>query len=271
MSLKTKKDESVGFNKSRKDGKIFGIGISSTSMNSLLDEILFSLKNKRKNHIVTANPEILLHASQNQRYKNILKNADFVIPDGVGIVLAAKFLNAKSLKRIRGRDLFENLLAASDENNLKIFLLGAKKEVNQKAIQKIKKTYPSLQVEGDPGPLLDTNAEPVSEVDRKSQSFILNSINKFKPDILFVAFGAPKQEYWIAKHLPEVEAKVAVGIGGTLDTFTEILSPPPKLLADIGLEWAWRLFLEPKRAVRIVNALFLFPLAVAAEKLKNTK
>ncbi|HSX48691.1 MAG TPA: WecB/TagA/CpsF family glycosyltransferase, partial [Candidatus Saccharimonadales bacterium] len=151
-------------------------------------------------------------------------------------------------------------LKIANEEKLKVFILGSRPEVNKKSVEKMSLEYPNLKIKGNSGPELDIKANPVSEVNVNLQSDIVKEINSFKPDLLFVAFGAPKQEIWISRHISKLNVAGAMAIGGTLDYYTGFVRAVPKFMENLGLEWLWRLIQEPTRVGRIFNAVVVFPL-----------
>lgn len=247
--------------KFRNQAIILNIGIDSTPKGELLKIISDKLSKKIQFYIVTPNPEIILQAQNDLNLSHSLNSADFSIPDGVGLVVAAKILGQPSLKTIKGRQLMLDLFKIANTKRLKVYIISKQKVIDL-ALEKIKKEYPGIDVKGEKGPWLDKKANPISEVDRDLQFEIVKEINSFKPDLLFVAFGAPKQEIWIEKWLPKLKVTAAMGIGGSLDYYSGYVKPVPKLFEDFRLEWLWRLIQNPKRIGRILNAVIIFPMKV---------
>lgn len=223
----------------------------------VLDFVVANLAKKHKFYIVTPNPEIVLAAQSDPELLRILNNADLSIPDGTGITLFKP-----SLKLVKGRELMVNLFALASKKKLKIYLLGSTDAVINKCIQKLKIENSKLEIAGRGGPMFDKNANPVSEIDTKLEIDIVGEINHFKPDLLFVGLGTPKEQKWIAKWLPKLNIGGAMEVGGSFDYFAGAVKPTPAVMSSISLEWLWRVIQEPKRVKRIFNALVLFPLAV---------
>lgn len=265
----------------RKIVNILGINFDSTPKRQLLTAIAKKFDSKAKFrgvYITTPNPEIVLASTYDPSLREIINNSFVKIADGVGILWAERYLsnigfirsilevkNSK-LELIKGRELMLDLLNIAEEYKLKVFFLGAIKEVNLKAMDKIKKEYPKVVVKGSSGPVLNKVGEPINEKERDIEKNSNNSINNFSPDILFVAFGAPKQEKWIAKNLPSLNVKLAMTVGGALDFYTGKAKLPPKWIEDAGIEWLWRLINDPKRFMRILNATVIFPLKLILDK-----
>jgi|SRR5581483_3956224 len=242
---------------SRKIVKILGVKVDSTSRERLLAQIGKGIEGRRQFYIVTPNPEIVLQAQGDPDLLKAINMADYSIPDGNGLRIAEP-----RLEIIKGRELMVDLLGLASERKLKVFFLGAQPKVNEAAVEKARGQFPGLKVKGNSGPMLDDETNPVSEVDINLQFEIINEINLYMPDILFVAFGAPRQEKWIYKQIKSKKLKVRcmMGVGGALDYYAGFVKKVPKIIEFIGLEWLWRLIQQPKRLPRIFNAVVVFPL-----------
>ena len=235
---------------------ILGIKINSTRKEELLNAIREKLSQKIHFYIVTPNPEIVLQAQNEPKLTHSLNSADFSVPDGVGLKFAAP-----ELQIIKGRELFLDLLKIANERKLKVYLLGGRDFVNKRAQDFVKSQYPNIIVSG---------SSPYVEVNSTKQFEVVKEINFFEPDLLFVAFGAPKQELWVDKfksQMPNVKGIMVVG--GTLDYFAGVVKPVPGLFANLHLEWFWRVIQEPKRIGRIFNAVIIFPMKVILSKIST--
>lgn len=261
----TKKIVRKNTKSARNSRNILGININITQKKEVLDVSLKNIKKNEKFFIVTPNPEILVEANKDYEYKNILNNANLAIADGVGLAYACRFLYGKPLKIIPGRQLFVDLLDLADQNSLRVFFLGSTHEVVQKTLSKAHKQFSHATFEGESGPLV--NKQGVS-ADSKIEADTISQINKFKPDILFIAFGHPKQEKWVSKNISKLNANVVMTVGGALDYYSGMKSVPPVWLSNLGFEWLWRLVNDPKRYKRIFNAVFVFPTLILKEKAK---
>lgn len=229
--------------------QILEVNIAITPEDKLLEKIDFSLKKNVQLCVFTPNPEILVKAKKDSDYKDILNFADVNIPDGVGISFAAKFLYGKKLKRIRGREFFLRLLDYADKNGSRVFFAGASEEVNLKAVKKASKVYSRAKFEG------------TSDIKNS-----LEKINKFNPHMLFVALGAPKQEKFIYENFKNLDARVMMAVGGSLDFFVGKQHIAPTWISRGGLEWLWRLCFDPGRIKRIFNAVVVFPALVIVSR-----
>ena len=208
--------------------------------------------------IATLNLEFLMKAQQNKRFMNFLNlKSDLNTIDGVGIINALKLYKIKFHKRVCGSDLVINLADICETENKKYFILGASEEISLKAKEVLKNKYPKLIIENYSPPFskdFDFNEE---ETDR-----IKNIIGVFKPDVICVALGSPKQEFWIEKNidfLNSIGVKIVIGVGGSFDFVAGKVKRAPDWYRDNGLEWLYRLFKEPKtRFKRQISTIPLF-------------
>ena len=240
---------------------ILGVDIeNSLTIDTVLEKIEAAIESKQKLFITTVNPEIVMAAKKDNEFKEILNKADLSLPDGVGLRYAA-FFRGKSLKQtIPGSSLTEEICRAANEKSYKIFLLGGDPRVAELAAIKLKKRLNNIQIVGAEEGMSRKN---FSYCDQK----LIKKINQVRPDILFVSFGAPKQEKWIYYNLPKLNSvKIAVGVGGTFDFLAGIIKRAPLVFRAAGFEWLYRLIKQPKRIKRILTAVILFPLAVVFKK-----
>lgn len=254
----------------RKDGnkaQIFEISLFSSSMGDLLEELEGKLRRGaplRPILVFTPNPEMLMAAAGDPEFKKILLKADYNIPDGIGVVLASRWrqLWGKSgsiSERITGTDLMLKLVSLAPERGWRVFLLGGQPGVAQAAAANLKLWYPKLEVRAASGPADLAKASP--EENRQ----LVDEINQFQTDLLFVAFGHGKQERWLKEHQSQLKVRLGMGVGGALDFVAGRITRAPTWVQSVGLEWAYRLLQEPSRLSRIVTATIKFPLRVLRE------
>ncbi|MGD7043305.1 WecB/TagA/CpsF family glycosyltransferase [Jeotgalibacillus proteolyticus] len=220
-----------------------GYEFYSRSMDKLMeDHILPKIKARAKNFIVTANPEIVMYANKHDDFRSIITRADFIVPDGIGIVLASKWLNKPVTERIAGYDLFIRLLQEANTYKKKVYFLGAEEKNVRKVVSKVNNEYENIIITGfKSGYDLPTDAHMVKE------------INALKPDIVFVALGYPLQEKWIDRNLNEFQQGLFVGLGGSFDVYSGNLKRAPKIFQKLYLEWLFRLVQEPSRWKRMIS------------------
>ena len=253
----------------RKYATILNIRLSSTTIQGVLRFVQDAITRGHKFSIVTPNPEIVLEAQSDPRLASALTSADISLPDGVGLIFAAKFLGQQPLNLLKGREIFLELISLANKKGWRVFLLGGEKGVSEKAAEKLKLNYKKIQVMTEAGPVLDKNGEAVSSSDQICQVGLIRQINAFSPQILFVGFGCPKQEKWVTKWLSKLEIGGAMVVGGTFDFIAGRTQLPPKWMEKLGLEWLWRVFTKPGHVRRVLEAVFLFPLKVFLYRVRN--
>lgn len=236
--------------------EILGVKIDQINFSEALDLINSWIKEDSQRMVATVNPEFLVEADKNADFKKVLNSAALATCDGFGIVVAARLLKGIKLSRVTGADLTPALI---ENNNLKIFLLGS----SQQTIAVLNKKFAHANIVGSSsGGHLDDDYQ-LEKNDR-----VLEQIKTSGANLLLVAFGQVKQEFWIKNNLvllPNI--KVAIGVGGTFDFLAGRLKRAPKLVRRLGLEWLYRLIKEPKRWCRIYNATIKFSLLAIKEKI----
>lgn len=194
---------------------------------------------KANKFIVTPNPEIVLAARKDPEFPKIINNADYVIPDGIGIIKGAKSLGTPLHERITGFDTLQYLIETANRKLSKVYLLGAKPEVIQASAAKIKKDYPQIDLVGYHDGYFQDEQEIIDEISEK------------KPNIILVALGSPKQEIFINKYRHSSDA-IWIGVGGSFDVFSGTKKRAPKVIQKLNLEWFYRLVKEPTRFGRML-------------------
>lgn len=164
-------------------------------------------------------------------------------------------------ERVSGVDVMESLVKMAAERGWRVFLLGGRAGVAEKAAKSLIVNHQSLIISHDSGPRLNTDSEPVNGAERRKEAEVIKKINEFHPELLFVGFGAPKQEKWIARHLPKLNVNCAMVVGGALDVVSGRVPRAPGWIRNIGFEWLFRLLVEPARWRRQL-ALFKFAFLV---------
>ncbi len=245
-------------NRGKEQIKINGVKINFVPLKKVLKQVSTWSKYNKKHHITTPNPEQIIIAQEDREFKRIINDSDLSIPDGIGLVLTARLKNGlfnPLYKRLSGVDLMLALCDLAEKENLKVFLLGGKNNVVQKAKKQLELSNKDLQVGYFNG------AEEIKKETKKEKAITIRKINEFKPDFLFVAYGAPFQEKWIADNLKDLNVKIAMGVGGAFDYIAGNIKRAPVWVRRIGMEWLWRLFLQPwrwKRQLRLISFVKLF-------------
>lgn len=217
-----------------------------------------ALLSGEKTFIVTANPEIMMHAERDETIRALLlAESTTVIPDGISVVKAMRTCGLPARERITGVDLAEKLLEQAGRAGKSVYLLGAKEEVVSALAEKLKKEYPDIAVRYHNGYDGD-----------KDQIF--REIAEAAPDLVLVALGVPAQELLIARHLEEFQKGVFVGVGGSFDVLSGMKQRAPALFVKTNTEWLYRILREPSRLGRFYrnNVKFLGEVKKAA---KNEK
>ncbi|HLR22806.1 MAG TPA: WecB/TagA/CpsF family glycosyltransferase [Pseudogracilibacillus sp.] len=227
--------------------RIMGIPFVDATMNDFMQNIVEPVTiQSDKCFIVTANPEIVMEADKNDHYAAILHKANYIVPDGVGILMAAKWKKQPLASRIAGVELMDEMLQLADKEGYSCFFLGGTKGVNEVAVEKIKIKYPNLQVAGRHHGYFDLDDEEV-----------VAQVRDAAPDFVFAALGFPKQEEWIATHWSHFSKGVFIGVGGSFDIYAEKVKRAPSFWIKLRLEWLYRLLQQPARFKRILP-LFAF-------------
>jgi N-acetylglucosaminyldiphosphoundecaprenol N-acetyl-beta-D-mannosaminyltransferase len=205
--------------------------------------------------ICTVNPEFIIDAQRDARFAAVLRRAELRVPDGVGVLWAARWLGAPLHQRVTGSDGIYQICERAAVAGWSVFFLGAAPGVAERAAQILATRYRGLQVAGSyAGTPADADWPAIHE-----------QLSASQPDILFVAYGHPRQDLWIDAHRHELPVKVAIGIGGAFDFVAGVAQRAPHWIQRLGLEWLHRLIRQPWRWRRMVK-LPLFVLRVVGQK-----
>ncbi len=236
---------------------LFGVRISNRSLEENLKIVNKFLDDGKLHLIVTLNGEMASKAFQDKEFFAVLKNADLIIPDGIGIVWGAKMRGKRIVHRIPGIEFAWNLLKLAEKKSLPVYFLGAKESILARALETIKKSFPQLQISGCHSGYFEKSEE----------SAIINKINETHTKILFVGMGGGKQEKWIARHKNELNVPVAIGVGGSFDVWSGHVKRAPKFVQNIGLEWLYRMIIQPTRFARLHHIVsFAFKVLFKSEE-----
>lgn len=279
---------------------ILGVNIHPLIKRELEKKIVYFLKDGEQHYIVTTNSEFIVTASQDEQFKQILNFADLSLADGNGLIWASHFLarpvkiapefpeqkrrvyrkrkirnqllftlflnlvyprSSKSIipERLSGSDIILDICRIAAENDCALYIVGGEKETPVAAKFVLEKKFPDLIIAGMRSGFSKTNI---------SDTELVNSVNKAKPDVLFVALGHPSQEKWIYRNLDKMPSvKLAIGIGGSLDFLSGKRLRAPGWMRRVNLEWLFRFLQEPKRYYRIRRAVWQFPRLVYRHKI----
>lgn len=223
---------------------VLGVSISKITMEEATRKVREFVHSDSFHSIYTPNPEIVMLAKNDSEFHHILEEADLVVPDGIGVVIASRLKKGDKLpERVAGYDLVQNTMKDAVKEGYKYYFFGSKPGISEKAAEKMREAYPGIQIVGT----RDGYFKPEDEAQ------IIEDINASGANILLVALGAPRQEKWIENNrhlLPHV--RVAVGVGGSLDVMSGTVKRAPEAFQKVGLEWFYRLLKEPTRFKRML-------------------
>lgn len=250
--------EKMGFLRARQPRQrvnILGVLVDQKNMEQAVETIEEWVWRKRSDpslagkRVVTANPEYVMTALRDTEFSQVVNGAGLVTVDGVGLIMAGLLFGTPFQERVTGVELTHALARCSSETGLRLFLLGAGPGVAEEAAQNLRKLYPGVAIVG----CFSGKAGP--EGDAES----LKQIREAQADVVLVAYGMGKQDYWAVRNLDLCGAAATIGIGGTLDFLSGRVPRAPKTIRRLGLEWAYRLYREPWRWRRDI-AMFQFAL-----------
>lgn len=260
MSNVTKPDGQTSYFGSQRQSRdsitILGVPIHNLTYDEALAHIRTMIETKEPHQIVTVNPEFLVIAHRDAAFRNVLLNADLALADGVGLQLAALLQGRRFVSRVPGSELVYRFAPIAAAEGWRLFFLGARPGIAARAAAQLQARLPCLQIEVN-------RADPTPQ----GTAAALAHLRAARPDILLVAYGAPTQDLWIARHGMTMGVPVMIGIGGTLDFVAGVIPRPPKIWHTLGLEWLYRLWQEPWRWRRQLR-LPLFVLLVLIERLR---
>ncbi len=246
----------------RKTVKILGIEIDNVNLEEVgkITKNLVENSHKTCEIVVAPNVEFIMRAQKDKEFFEILRLAKLATPDSIGVEIAAKLQKNPLKQRIPGQAYFRKVLEVGQNQGWTFYFLGGKGETAKKASENVKKMYPNLKIVGTQEGFFES----------KSESEVIAEINALAPNVLFVAMGAPAQEKWIYHHKNELKVDIAAGQGGTFDYEAGNIRRAPKWIQKIGMEWAWRLILQPTRIKRMmVLPLYLIKILFTKDMTKG--
>ncbi|HHX42606.1 MAG TPA: WecB/TagA/CpsF family glycosyltransferase [Chloroflexi bacterium] len=235
---------------------ILGICIDDVTMAETLAAIEAYIAEGGPHQITTVNPEFVVEAQRNAPFRVVLEGCDLALPDGIGLLWAARVLGQSLRERVAGSDLVPAVARLSARRGYRLYLLGAAPGVAERAAENLVRDCPGLQIAGT----YAGSPSPCEEDD------IVARIVAADPDVLFVAYGAPRQDLWIYRNLHRLGVPVCMGVGGTFDFIAGVAVRAPLWMRRMGLEWLHRLWRQPWRWRRML-ALPRFVALVAAQRL----
>ncbi|SFL39949.1 WecB/TagA/CpsF family glycosyltransferase [Pelosinus propionicus] len=221
---------------------VLNVMIDVVTMKEAVETVKQFILQKKSHLVVTPNPEIIMMANKDEQLARIINNADLVIPDGAGVVWAARYQGDTMPERVAGYDLVQNLLIEAMSEKYKIYLFGGAPGIAEKAKKIAEERYPGVHIVGTRNGFFT----------KQDEFQIVNNIKASKPDILLVALGVPRQEKWLEEYKEELNIPVSIGVGGTFDVMAGVVKRAPLWMQRSNLEWLFRLLSEPKRAIRML-------------------
>ena len=225
--------------------ELFGLNVDTYNFEEALLKAKELIDGNRVAQVVTINPEMFELAEKDTEFANIIKEAEMVIPDGVGVKIAMN-INGCNVNRIPGIDFAKKLLQESALNNMPVAIIGAKEDIITKAIENLQKEIIGLNVVYYHNGYFNDDSLIYEELKIKS------------PKLILVAMGAPKQERFIYNAKKVLKPALMVGVGGSLDVWSGAVKRAPKIFQTLGLEWLYRTVAQPERFKRIFPTLPLF-------------
>lgn len=233
-----------------------GVGFDDLTRDGAVALCKNLIEEHRSAYMVTPNPEIVMASWDDPALREAISNADLVIPDGIGVVKAAKILGTPLKERLPGIEIGEAILQYAAQSGKKVFLLGAKPGVADLAADRMREMFPSIDICG------------VNDGYFKDDAAVIEKINAAKPDFLMVCLGFPKQEMWMAQNASKLDVGLMAGLGGSLDVFAGTVLRAPEKWQRMNAEWLYRCIKEPWRFKRIAR-LPLFILKAIAKRIRK--
>jgi exopolysaccharide biosynthesis WecB/TagA/CpsF family protein len=231
--------------------RFFGVPVANALLGETLDWLMDRARSATPTHVAFVNPDCLNSAFTQESYRRTLIRADRVLPDGIGIRVACRMRGERMLANLNGTDLFPLLCERAAAHGLGIFLLGGRPGVAEAAGEAMLKRFPNLTISG-------TRDGYFADAERED---VIREVNESGASMLFVAMGAPRQELWLAQHSNQLRPALRLGVGGLFDFYSGRIRRAPGWVRELGLEWVWRLAMEPRRMWRryvVGNPVFLY-------------
>ncbi len=222
---------------------ILGVRVHLVSPEDALSVLEYLINDGGSHHVATVNPEFIMKAQRDPVFRDVLNATSLSVPDGIGVVIAARLAGARKVERVTGVDTVERMAALSATRGYRFYLLGSAPGVAERAGAVLRNRYPGLTIAG----AFSGSPRPEEEKD------IVSRVRAVHPDILFVAYGTPAQEMWISRNLTALNVPVCIGVGGTFDFIAGEVPRAPAWMQRIGAEWVYRLVIQPTRWRRMLD------------------
>lgn len=215
------------------------MNVNSLPMKSVITLVERWAKRENAKLICVSNVHMCMEVFDKKNYRKIVNNSDLTVPDGRPIFWALKLLGQKDAQQIRGLDLTMNICSSANKNNIPLGFFGGNKTTQKKIIGHLKSNYPKLKI-------LFSESPPFRKLTKSENVKYINKINNSGIKVLFVGLGCPKQEIWMAENKKNLKCTM-IGVGAAFDFIAGNKTEASKWIQFIGMEWLFRLILEPKR------------------------
>jgi N-acetylglucosaminyldiphosphoundecaprenol N-acetyl-beta-D-mannosaminyltransferase len=245
---------------------ILGVRLDDVPSEQRLREICEGfLDGERTTRIFTPNPEILLRAREDPGYAEVLNSADLALPDGTGVALIESLRSRHRVRRWPGIEIGALLLRIAAERGATVAFVGGSATAAERAADRWRRAAPGVRIETVGGSVMVAEDGAARPDERDLE--LTRDVASHAPAIVLVGLGAPKQERWIARNAGAVpSARIMIGVGGAFDMWAGQLRRAPRPIRRLGLEWVWRLVLEPRRWPRILRATIVFPVRALTDR-----
>lgn len=234
---------------------VLGVPVDCVTMAQSLDIVDDLVSGQKCQTILAVNPEKVMRAQSDPVLLSSLRAAKLLIPDGIGVVMAARILALGKLERVPGVELMQELCRRAPSRGYRIFLFGATLEANEIAKQVLTERYPGIRIVGHQHGFVKEHEMPA----------LIDRINEARTQILFVGLGSPKQEIWMEQYRAQLKVNACQGVGGTFDVIAGRVPRAPQAFRTLNMEWLYRLLIEPRRLLR-QSSLLRFALQVLRER-----
>ncbi|MCA8922612.1 MAG: WecB/TagA/CpsF family glycosyltransferase [Planctomycetes bacterium] len=220
---------------------LLGVAIDNVSMAEAIDRIVELAHTRRGAYVVTPNVDHLVKLQHHKAFREVYEHADLVLADGMPLIWASRLLGSPLKEKVSGSDLFVKFAGRAAREGLRLFFLGGREGAAEAAAGVLRARHPELQVVGTYCPYFGFQDDPAEN------ARIAATVREADPHVLFVGLGAPKQELWIYQNREALAVPVSIGVGVSFEFAAGLVRRAPRPLQKLGLEWGWRLAMEPRR------------------------
>lgn len=233
---------------------IFGVKVAATNLTTACQRIDEWIKIKAKVYVCIAPVSTIVDCQSDPAYRDVINQAGMTTPDGMPLVWLGRSRGKKQMARTYGPDLMKEVCGYGLTYGLRHYFYGGTAEGNQRLIARLSEQFPGLVIAGSCAP-------GILKIKERESSLMIESINKARPDVLWVGLGSPKQDYWMNLHRSLLDVPVIIGVGAAFDFLAGVKKQAPRWMQRSGLEWLFRLCCEPRRLWRrylVGNSKFIW-------------